>query len=159
MAQRHRRNCATVWSDSSAVRMDWLFISKARCVRIRPINSRVGSTFDPSTNRWRSRPKPSSDGVPVTGGPDALRALFGLTFDPEAETFYLMTTALNDWIAAEWLSKESRFSASIVVTLEDPAEDRTDDPGLHVDQLAVHGHRNVQAGGWVTRLEPSCQPP
>src|SRR5690606_39100360 len=33
-----------------------------------------------------------------------------------------MTTALNDWIAAEWLAKESRFSASIVVTLEDPAE-------------------------------------
>ena len=33
-----------------------------------------------------------------------------------------MTTALNDWIAAEWLDKESRFSASIVVTLEDPAE-------------------------------------
>ena len=31
-----------------------------------------------------------------------------------------MTTALNDWVAAEWLDKESRFSASIVVTPEDP---------------------------------------
>jgi uncharacterized protein len=32
-----------------------------------------------------------------------------------------MTSALNQWVAAEWLDKESRFSASIVVTPEDPA--------------------------------------
>ena len=58
-------------SVSSAARMVWLFISKARWVRISSTSSLVGSTFEASRKPLRSVPKPSVPGLPSMGGPEA----------------------------------------------------------------------------------------
>ena len=56
-------------SASSAVRMDWLFISKARWVLINSMSSRVGSTLLDSSMFWRMPPRLSSRGLPSWGVP------------------------------------------------------------------------------------------